>query len=61
MTRTSLQTGNRDSNNKVLEWRHDQKLRYKYGTRMDVWAHATVKIWYYNGDMGVCYSENMVL
>ena len=26
MTRTSLQTGNRDGNNKVLEWRYDQKL-----------------------------------
>jgi hypothetical protein len=38
MTRTSLQTGNRDGNNKVLEWRHDQNLRNKYGTRMDVWA-----------------------
>ena len=38
MTRTSLQTGNRDGNNKVLEWRYDQKLPYKYATRMDVWA-----------------------
>ena len=38
MTRTSLQTGNRDGNNKVLEWRHDQKLWYIYGPRMDAWA-----------------------
>jgi hypothetical protein len=28
---------------------------------MVVWAHATVKLWNYNGDMGASYAENMVL
>jgi hypothetical protein len=38
MTWTGLETGNSDGKDMVLEWRYDQKLRYKYGTRMEVWA-----------------------
>ena len=28
---------------------------------MEAWSEVTVQIWYYNGGMGVRYSEHMVL
>ena len=37
MTRTGLETGNSDGKDMVLERRYDQKLGYKYGTRIEVW------------------------
>jgi hypothetical protein len=56
MTWTGLETGNSDGKDMVLEWRYDQKygtnmvlewrygrkLRWKYGTRMEVWVEIAV-------------------